>query len=258
MKYLLLLLVLFAGSFQIAAQTRAELDTRYGPIEGNRYRVRPGLAAEVTFSENGRVKTIRIVSDDPRDRNALLRAQEVRDVIRELIPGRICRMPLSTSKTQVPCPSRKGCQGFQDEWKRATTLMVWFRKSVAYTLITLKDDLEPPPGNIKLLPNYEHIQSCGIDTTVGHIKKEGGLDIYYDIGDLAGNFARRYSNPDLTEWIRTEKVGDDSVSIILTKHNQIIATFEKDIANFTAYVESQSNIDDFLKMVLTYNPPKRN
>ena len=67
----------------------------------------------------------------------------------------------------------------------------------------------PPPGNIKLLPGYEHFPACGIDTLAGDIKKSGGLEISYDIGAMA---------------------------------------------NFSATVRSQSDIDDFLKMVLTYNP----
>jgi hypothetical protein len=257
MKYFLLILALLVGSLQIAAQTRAELDAKYGPIEGNRYKIRPGIAAEVTFSENGKVKTIRIVPDDPKNKDALLRPENVRQTISELVPGRICRAPLSYSKTETPCPPRKVCRAFQEVWKRATTLMVWYKKSVASSLITLNNELIPPPGNIKLLPGYEHTPGCGIDTTVGHIIKDGGLDIGYNIGSLAGNFASRYSNPDLTEWIRTEKVGEDSVLIVLTKQKRIIATFEKDVANFTSTVASQSDIDDFLTMVLSFNPVKR-
>jgi hypothetical protein len=126
MKVFLLFLALLAGAVQLTAQTRSEFDSKYGPIEGNRYRVRPGIAAEVTFSKNDRVKTIRIVSDDPKDKDTLLRVQDVREVVRELIPGRICRLPVATSKISALCPPRKGCQGFQEEWMRATTLMVWY------------------------------------------------------------------------------------------------------------------------------------
>jgi len=48
------------------------------------------------------------------------------------------------------------------------------------------------------------------------------------------------------------------VLIVLTKQKYIVATFEKAVANFMATPASQADIDDFLKMVLTYNPPKRN
>ena len=149
MKYLLLLLVPFAGSLQIGAQTRAELDNKYGQIDGNRYHLKPGVAAEVTFSENGKVKTIRIVSDVPKDKNALLRAKDVRDVVREMIPDRICHLPISTSKIEAPCPPRNGCQGLKEEWKGATTLMVWYGQSVAYNDDFLKIVLtyNPPKRN---------------------------------------------------------------------------------------------------------------
>jgi len=91
------------------------------------------------------------------------------------------------------------------------------------------------------------------------------MEIRYDIGKMAGNFAIRYSNSNIVEWTKnivewtkTEQVGDDSVLIVLTKQKYIVATFEKAVANFMATPASQADIDDFLKMVLTYNPPKRN
>ena len=84
------------------------------------------------------------------------------------------------------------------------------------------------------------------------------MEINYDIGKMAGNFAIRYSNSNIVEWTKTEQVGDDSVLIVLTKQKYIVATFEKAVANFMATPASQADIDDFLKMVLTYNPPKRN
>jgi len=84
------------------------------------------------------------------------------------------------------------------------------------------------------------------------------MEINYDIGKMAGNFATRYSNSNIVEWTKTEQVGDDSVLIVLTKQKYIVATFEKAVANFMATPASQADIDDFLKMVLTYNPTKRN
>jgi len=84
------------------------------------------------------------------------------------------------------------------------------------------------------------------------------MEIRYDIGKMAGNFAIRYSNSNIVEWTKTEQVGDDSVLIVLTKQKYIVATFEKAVANFMATPASQADIDDFLKMVLTYNPTKRN
>lgn len=257
MKSLFIILFLISP---LAAQTRAELDNKYGPVEGNLYRIKPGIAMDVTFSENDKVQTLRIVPDAPNDKNALLRIEDVRKVVSELVGRRMCRGPLSTSRIDLACPPRKGCFGFKEGWKSLTTLMVRYKQSVVYALMTLEDQpAEPPPGNMKLLPGYEHMPGCGIDTTGGYIKRSGGgIEIHYDIGQMAGNFAKRYANPNVAEWIRTEQVGEDSVLIVLMKQKRIVATFEKSVANFSANVSSQSDIDDFLKMVLTYNPTKGN
>jgi hypothetical protein len=74
---------------------------------------------------------------------------------------------------------------------------------------------------------------------------------------MAGNFAMRYANSPAALWTRVEEAHDGLVLIVLTKENRIIATFDNSDSNFTARVASQSDIDDFLKMVLTYIPPKR-
>jgi hypothetical protein len=137
-----------------------------------------------------------------------------------------------------------------------TTLMVEYKKSIAYVLITLKDDLAPPPGNMKLLPGYENVPGCGMDTLAGAIKKAGGIEIHYDIEGLAGNFARLIGRSAV--WTRTEQANGDTVFIVLKDENTIYATFDKASANFSAKVGSQSDIDDFLKMILTYDPGKRN
>ncbi len=250
----LLIALLFA--IPLAAQTRTELDKKYGPIIGNVYRVAPGIALEATFAENGSAKTLQIVADKPKGKNALLRADEVRKIIWDLVGSRMmCRRPNRSERIDVDCLPRKGCFGVKEEWKSASTLLVWHKKSVVNWSATLFDSpATPPPGNIKLLPGYEHLPGCGIDTTVGDIKKPGGMEISYDIGPMAGNVARRRANPYGAEWTRTEHVGGDSVLIVLTKQNRIYATFEKASANFFATTTSQSDVDDFLKMVLTYKP----
>ncbi|MBK9164448.1 MAG: hypothetical protein IPM21_11190 [Acidobacteria bacterium] len=252
MRAILFILLLASA---LAAQSRTTLDSKYGPPEGDRYRIKPGIVVEASFLETGKVKTLRIVPDDPEDKNALLRAEDVRNVIRELAPGRLCRRPLKyTEIKKLPCPPRKGCRGVQEEWKRATTLMVRHKKGVVYSLVTLSDESVPPPGHIKLLPGYEHMPLCGIDTVAGYIRKEGGLGIGYDIGEMAGNFAMIYAHSDVAEWTKTEQFSDDKALIVLTKQNYIVATFEKSFANFSATVSSKSEIDDFLRIVLTYKP----
>jgi len=83
MKTLLVVIGLLLVS-PLAAQTRAELDSKYGPIEGNLYRIKPGIAVQVAFSESDEVESFRIVSDDPKDKNALLRVEDVRKVVGNL------------------------------------------------------------------------------------------------------------------------------------------------------------------------------
>lgn len=253
MKTLALILLLLTP---VIAQTRAELDSKYGPLEGNRYKIRPGVAAEVEFAENGKLTAFRIVPDDLKDKNALLNAKDFWEIIREIAPGRLCHRSESLNKTDAACPPRKGCQGVQETWPRATIFTVWFKNSPVYALVTLNNSPVPPPGDMKLLPGYENVPGCGIDTLAGHIKKVGGVEIHYDIGLMAGSFASRYAAPNAAQWTRTEEANGESVLVVLRWDNYIVATFQKNDANFTAKVGSQADIDDFLKMVLTYHPRK--
>ncbi|HEX6126530.1 MAG TPA: hypothetical protein VFZ23_14245 [Pyrinomonadaceae bacterium] len=252
MKTLLIVLLL---ALPFTAQTRAELENKFGQPEGDRYRIKSNMAVQATFFESGRVKTLRIIPADPKE---LLTNEEAWRMMGQLAPGRLCHRARNLSQLEVSCPPFGKCRLIREEWRRATTQMVRFKKDVVYFSITLTDDVKPPPGNINLLPGYSHTPGCGIDTATGYIRKHGGMEIYYDIGKLAGNFAKRYVGSDKVEWTKTEKVGDDAVLIMLTKEKRIVATFEKAAANFTASVNSQSDINDFLKMVLSYASPKRN
>ncbi len=111
----------------------------------------------------------------------------------------------------------------------------------------------PPPGGIKLLAGYAHFQEQGIDTRVGRIKKEGGLDIEYDIGRLAGEYTNTcVRDKNACVWFKEQKLEYGIVKIALTKDGEIIATFPKTTANFFAQVKSQEDIADFLIMILTY------
>lgn len=248
-----LFILLLASS--LIAQTRAELDEKYGPIEGGRYRVRPGIAVEATFSESGKATALRIVPDDAKDKNALLRPEDARKVVRELAGNRMCRGPKSSSRIDIACPPRKRCFGVKEVWKSLTTLIVWHKDSVVYLLVTPNDPpAEPPPGTIKLLPGYEHVPGCGIDTRTGRIQSSSGISIQYDIGGLTGNFASQYQQT--AKWKRTEWIDENPVLIVLAQDDRIFATFSNPNANFWAKVSSQADIDDFLKMVLTYKPFK--
>jgi len=46
----------------------------------------------------------------------------------------------------------------------------------------------PPPGSIRLLPGYHHRLERGIDSKLGTIWKQGGLQLHYDIGEMAGTY----------------------------------------------------------------------
>src|SRR5689334_10270452 len=106
MKSLLIVLLLFVP---ITAQTRAELDTKFGPPEGNRYRVNSNMALEATFFESGRLKTLRIVPDDPRDKNALLTNEEAWMTMGQIVPGRLCHRAQNLSQLEISCPPWGEC-----------------------------------------------------------------------------------------------------------------------------------------------------
>lgn len=247
-----LLLTILLLSLTTVAQTRSDLERKYTAIGENIYRVRAGVAVEVTYSEDGKPATFKIVPEDRENKKARLNIDEVRAVIWELVPGMICHRAQALTEIKVSCPPKNNCRGVQEKWDRGTTLMVTdSRKGVVYNLITLGKNVTPPPGGLILLPGYQHTSGCGIDTATGTIEKENGLFIRYDIGVLTDNFAAREVNRNV-QWYRNEKVGDATVLIVLTRENKIIASFDNPKANFWSLAADQSSIDDFLKMILTY------
>jgi hypothetical protein len=111
----------------------------------------------------------------------------------------------------------------------------------------------PPPGGIRLLTGYVHIQDRGIDTRVGRIRKEGGLDIRYDIGPLAGEYVNRCLSNNTCLWYKEQQLRGGLVKVALRNDGIIFATFPTTTANFYALVRSQEDIADFLLMILTYD-----
>src|SRR5262245_43963588 len=103
------LLIVFFFALPLAAQTRADLDKKYGPTEGNVYRIAPGIALEATFSENGNAKTFRILPDNPKDEKARIRIEDVRKLAYELLGGRMCYKyrPRNTERIDIECPPKK-------------------------------------------------------------------------------------------------------------------------------------------------------
>lgn len=113
--------------------------------------------------------------------------------------------------------------------------------------------LSSPPGGIKLLDGYVHVTEQGIDTWVGRIKKEGGLDIRYDIGRLAGEYVNQCLYNNTCVWYKEQQLKGGLVKIALKNDGIIFATFPKTTANFSAKVKSQEDIADFLIMILIYD-----
>jgi hypothetical protein len=107
-----------------------------------------------------------------------------------------------------------------------------------------------------LLPGYQHERLQGIDTSVGRIWKKDGLEIHYDIGRLAGNYAQsREKDKDKLEWFKEQAVGGRNVQIALTK-DRVLTITVAGFANFYGTVKSEGDLADMLLMVLTYDEPK--
>jgi hypothetical protein len=141
-----------------------------------------------------------------------------------------------------------------------TLLAIIFALSAAYsfaqtkTLILPRPTPIPPPGNIKLLPEYVHERKQGIDTDVGLISKKDGLSIRYDIGDLAGNYAIRAQEREKQNllWYRWQEVNGQRLLITHLKDGTIYASFYETRANFISIVKTNEELVDFLMMIMTY------
>jgi hypothetical protein len=110
---------------------------------------------------------------------------------------------------------------------------------------------DPPPGKMELLPGYHHKTGRGIDTAVGHIWKDGGITISYDIGGLAGIYVLP-NQKDQNGWYREQKINNQTVRIVLTNERQLRVTFVEATANFVAVVPKDEDLADALLMILTY------
>ena len=112
-------------------------------------------------------------------------------------------------------------------------------------------DPSPPPGAIRLPEDFRHERLQGIDTAVGRISKAGGLTIEYDIGGLAGNYAKGIEKND-RQWTIKQTINGQPVEIVKSKDGKVTATFTKVSANFWAKVTSEEDLAAFLAIVLTY------
>ena len=111
---------------------------------------------------------------------------------------------------------------------------------------------DPPPGAIHLLEGYQHETLQGIDSRVGRIFKNGGPEVHYDIGALAGNHARQ---PEMRRWSKRQTVGSNTFTLTMRTDDSLVLTFDKNTANFfISGIRTQEELAEILLMLLTYNP----
>ena len=114
------------------------------------------------------------------------------------------------------------------------------------------------PGSIKMLDGYKHQKLQGTDSQVGKIWKDGGITIQYDIGLMAGNYAKqqRKHKADHLLWDKLQTWNGEPVEMAMMKDRLLYVSFPKRHANFYCKVKEEQDIIDALLMVLTYIPVK--
>ena len=118
---------------------------------------------------------------------------------------------------------------------------------------------DPPPGSIKLLDGFKHQKMQGIDTRVGKIWKDGGITIQYDIGRLAGDYAkqqREYAADQLL-WAKQQTWRGQPVELSMMKDRQLFVSFPERHANFYGKMPKEEDLVDALLIVLTYVPGEK-
>src|SRR6188768_1256004 len=122
--------------------------------------------------------------------------------------------------------------------------------------VLAEDPANAAPGGMKLLTGYKHQKLRGIDTLVGKISKEGGLSIQYDIGRLAGNYAKSQAKEEPL-WHKEQVIGGRPVQLTFAKNKTLYVTLPEANANFYATAKSEEDIADILLMVLSYAPEEK-
>jgi hypothetical protein len=121
------------------------------------------------------------------------------------------------------------------------------------TVCFVLGESESFPGSIKLLPGYTHQKGRGVDSAVGTIHKNGGLDIEYDIG--AGHYTEcgalcGWTNGEI--WRKEQRIDGQKVVLVFTKQQRLVITFFESNANFYATIRNEEDMADMLLMVLTF------
>lgn len=169
--------------------------------------------------------------------------------------------------------------------KLTSTLIILFAAAVSFSqTVPPKPSTQKPsaaPGNIQLPKGFVHESRRGIDSRRGAIVRPSDeFTINYDIGRMAGNYADDYFPENFermrkqthlsassiesriqfldnqVKWRETRSVNGNDVMIVQLKDNKIIAAFSASDANFVAIVDSREKVDNFLSIVLTYQPTK--
>jgi hypothetical protein len=123
---------------------------------------------------------------------------------------------------------------------------------VGSTNILAQSSPAPVPGNVRLLPGYEHWEGRTIDSINGRIFKPHGLTIRYDMGMNAGHYELQPKWSEHALW-RTEQIINGKKAVcIFTKSKELLVAFPDELANFYAEIHSQQDLADMMLMVLTY------
>jgi hypothetical protein len=111
---------------------------------------------------------------------------------------------------------------------------------------------------VKLLPGYKQQEGSSLDSTSGHIWKEGGLRISYDIGTMAGV----YTDCEWCDWTKGETwrkkqvVNGQQAVFVFTKAKRLVVSFPESHANFYATVRNEGELADMLLMLATFERSK--
>jgi hypothetical protein len=112
----------------------------------------------------------------------------------------------------------------------------------------------PPPGGIKLLPGYHHEIRQGIDSIVGIISRPGGLEIQYDIGEMAGDYTAcatcGWTKGEI--WRKVQVVNGQRMVCVFTKDKRLVVSFPQSRANFYATIHGGDELADMLLMMATF------
>ncbi|HYU33092.1 MAG TPA: hypothetical protein VEW48_13105 [Thermoanaerobaculia bacterium] len=110
----------------------------------------------------------------------------------------------------------------------------------------------PPPGNMQIVPGYQHRRLQGIDTSVGEILKGDRVVIRYDIGRLAGLHVTPEDKARCKHY-EEKRISGQTARYCFRDH-ELTATFVQTSANFYATPADDAELNDVLIMLDSYRP----